>query len=293
MSKFGLGRGLADLKAEMGTIPDISILTGAERVVVRSIPLAQISPNPDQPRKTFDDAELNELAASIREKGVLQPILLRSVTGRDYKYEIVAGERRFRAAHIAGLAEIPALVKTLDDANAMEIALIENVQRENLNPIEEAVAYKNLMQACGYELADVARLIGKSESYIRNMMRLDSLPDDVRDMVARGEISASHARTIAVAADPAALAHQIIAEKLNVADTAKRAAAANRRGAGRNRVSTTMNDATRKKLEKSMSDNLGTAVRITERRGGAGQIVISFASRVHLDELIQKLTAKK
>ena len=169
-TKFGLGRGIADLAASRGAMPDISLLTPGERVVVRSVPLAQIGANPDQPRKTFTDAELSDLAASIREKGVLQPILLRSVTGRPYMYEIVAGERRYRASKMAGLNEIPALVKTIDDTNAREIALIENVQRENLNPMEEALAYKNLMECCDYELPDVARLIGKSESYIRNML---------------------------------------------------------------------------------------------------------------------------
>ena len=160
--KFGLGKGLADLRAEMGQIPDISILTNVERVVVKQIPIAQIGANPDQPRKTFTETELSELAASIKEKGVLQPILLRTVTGRPYMYEIVAGERRYRASKMAGLSEIPALVKTLNDENAMEIALIENVQRENLNPIEEAAAYQNIMEKCGYELSDVSRLIGKS-----------------------------------------------------------------------------------------------------------------------------------
>ena len=141
-NKFGLGRGLADLQASRGVIPDISLLTPSERVVVKQIPLVQIGANPDQPRKTFAESELADLAASIKEKGVLQPILLRSVSNRPYLYEIVAGERRFRASKMAGLSEIPALVKVIDDTNAMEIALIENVQRENLNPIEEAIAYK-------------------------------------------------------------------------------------------------------------------------------------------------------
>ena len=159
-NKFGLGRGLADLQLAKGTIPDISVLAGTERVIVKQIPLAQIGTNPDQPRKTFNEAELNDLAQSIREKGVLQPILLRTVTGRPYTYEIVAGERRYRASKLAGLNEIPALVKTLSNENAMEIALIENVQRENLNPVEEANAYQNLMTECGYEIADVVRLIG-------------------------------------------------------------------------------------------------------------------------------------
>ena len=127
-SKF-LGKSLAQLNEEMGTVPDISVLTGAERVVVKPIPLVQISPNPDQPRKTFNETELNDLAESIKEKGVLVPIILRSVQNKPYLYEIVAGERRYRAAQRAGLSEIPALVKTMSDQNAMEIALIENVQR--------------------------------------------------------------------------------------------------------------------------------------------------------------------
>ena len=206
-NKFGLGRGLADLNNAKGTIPNISILSGTERVVVKQIPLAQIGTNPDQPRKTFSDNELNELAASIREKGVLQPILLRTVQGRSYMYEIVAGERRYRASKLAGLNEIPALVKTISNENAMEIALIENVQRENLNPIEEANAYKNLMEQCDYELSDVVRLIGKSESYIRNILRLTTLPESVQNLVQQGELSASHARTIAVAENPEELAH--------------------------------------------------------------------------------------
>ena len=149
MAKFGLGRGLEDLEKEIGSVPDMSILTGAERVVVRKIPLDQIGANPDQPRKTFSDTELRELSESIKEKGVLVPIIVRSVQNKPYLYEIVAGERRYRAAKMAGLSEIPALVKNLTNQNAMEIALIENVQRENLNPIEEAMGYENLMQKCG------------------------------------------------------------------------------------------------------------------------------------------------
>ena len=178
-SKF-LGKGLAELHQEMGQIPDISVLTGAERTVVKPIPLVQISPNPDQPRKTFTENELKDLAESIKEKGVLVPIILRTVQNKPYLYEIVAGERRFRAAQMAGLSEIPALVKTLTPQNAMEIALIENVQRENLNPIEEAEGYKNLMEKCDYTLEDVSKLIGKSVSYIRNLMRINSLPESVK-----------------------------------------------------------------------------------------------------------------
>ncbi len=287
--KFGLGKGLADLRAEMGQIPDISILTNVERVVVKQIPIAQIGANPDQPRKTFTETELSELAASIKEKGVLQPILLRTVTGRPYMYEIVAGERRYRASKMAGLSEIPALVKTLNDENAMEIALIENVQRENLNPIEEAAAYQNIMEKCGYELSDVSRLIGKSESYIRNIMRLNTLEDSVKAMVERGELSASAARTIAVAENQEELAHKIINEKLPVAEVANIVKQGPRATKSRAYVSKTIDDDTRGELEARLKSALGVAAKLVERRGGAGQIVLPFATRIQMQELIDKI----
>jgi ParB family chromosome partitioning protein len=289
-NKFGLGRGLADLQIAKGTIPDISILAGTERVIVKQIPLAQIGTNPDQPRKTFNSEELNDLAASIREKGVLQPILLRTVSGRPHMYEIVAGERRYRASKLAGLSEIPALVKTLSNENAMEIALIENVQRENLNPIEEANAYKNLMTECGYEISDVVRLIGKSESYIRNIMRINNLPESVKTLVASGEISASHARTIAVADNPEDLAHKIIAEKISVADTQRLVNSGKKAGKCREKISKTIDPKIVREMESNVTKNIGAPVKIVERRGGAGQIVISFATRIQLEELIKKLS---
>ncbi|MBR2342000.1 MAG: ParB/RepB/Spo0J family partition protein [Alphaproteobacteria bacterium] len=288
--KFGLGRGLADLKSEMGEIPNISVLTGGERVIVKQIPLVQIGANPDQPRKTFTDAELNDLAASIKEKGVLQPILLRMVQNRPYMYEIVAGERRYRASKLAGLTEIPALVKTLTNENAMEIALIENVQRENLNPIEEANAYKNLMESCDYELADVVRLIGKSESYIRNSLRLTSLPDSVKSLVEQGDLSASHARTIAVAENPEELAHKIIADKISVAETEILVKQGPRSASRRTHVQKTMDVATVRDIEARLKKALNVPVKLTERRGGAGQITLSFATRVQLQELVEKIT---
>lgn len=290
MSKFGLGKGLADLKAEMGNIPDISVLTGSERVAVRQIPLIQIGANPDQPRKTFTESELEDLAASIKEKGVLQPILLRAVKDRPYSYEIVAGERRFRASKMAGLNEIPALVKTLTNENAMEIALIENVQRENLNPIEESSAYKNLMEKCGYELGDVSRLIGKSQSYIRNIMRLDALPESVKELVERGEISASHARTIAVSENPEALAHEIIAKKMSVADTEKKVKDTVRSSKSRSFSSNSIGSEQVKEIESGIKKSLGVSVKLREKKGGAGEILLSFANRMQMQELIDKLT---
>ncbi|MDR0741336.1 MAG: ParB/RepB/Spo0J family partition protein [Rickettsiales bacterium] len=292
MSKFGLGKGLADLKADMGNIPDISVLAGSERVAVRQIPLIQIGANPDQPRKTFDISELEDLAASIKEKGVLQPILLRSIRGRPHQYEIVAGERRFRASKMAGLVEIPALVKTLTDENAMEIALIENVQRENLNPIEEASAYKNLMEKCGYELADVSRLIGKSESYIRNIIRLDALPEAVKNMVEQGRISASHGRTIAVAENAEAMAHEIIENKLSVADTEKKVKSSIRSSKSRSFSSNSMPYAQVKEIEVNIKKCLGMPAKLREKRGGAGEIILKFETRMQMQELIGKLTIK-
>lgn len=290
MAKFGLGRGLDDLERDIGNIPDISVLTGTERVVVKQIPLNQIGANPDQPRKTFSDAELAELAASIREKGVLQPILLRAVANRPYMYEIVAGERRYRASKLAGKTEIPALIKTLTDENAMEIALIENVQRENLNPIEEANAYKNLMHACGYELGDIVRLIGKSESYIRNAMRIITLPESVQKLVRDGEISASHARAITVAAHPEKLAQQIIDNNLTVADTDKLVRGAKRSSHSRAHTANNMDAAELRERESKIKTALNVPAKIVEKRGGAGRIILEYSSRNHLDELVEKLT---
>lgn len=292
-TKFGLGRGLADLSAARGAIPDISLLTPNERVVVKQIPLAQIGANPDQPRKTFTDSELADLAASIKEKGVLQPILLRTVQNKPYTYEIVAGERRFRASKMAGLTEIPALVKTISPENAMEIALIENVQRENLNPIEEAAAYKNLMECCDYELPDVARLIGKSESYIRNMLRITSLPESVQNLVGQGELSASHARTIAVAENPEELAHKIISEKLSVAATDKLVKHAPRAKTMRKHTQQTIDSTIVQAIESDFKKIFGVSAKIIERRGGAGQLVFSFKSRLQMFEFVGKILQQK
>ncbi len=290
-SKF-LGKGLAQLNQEMGQIPDISVLTGLERVVVKPIPLVQISPNPDQPRKTFSEAELKDLSESIKEKGVLVPIIIRPVQNKPYLYEIVAGERRYRAAKMAGLSEIPALVKTLTNQNAMEIALIENVQRENLNPIEEAEGYENLMQKCAYSIEDVSKLIGKSASYIRNLMRTNDLPESVKELVRNGELSASHARTIAVAENPEELAHEIINNKLSVAEAQNRVNKTTRAKTSRNFVKNTLNAQYVNKIETNLSKHLQTKVKIQEKKGGAGNIVISFTNRLQMEDLIKKLSAK-
>lgn len=289
VSKF-LGKSLAQLNQEIGQIPDISVLTGGERVAVKPIPLVQISPNPDQPRKTFSETELQELSNSIKEHGVLVPIILRTVQNKPYLYEIVAGERRYRAAQLAGLSEIPALVKTLTNQNAMEIALIENVQRENLNPIEEAEGYENLMQKCGYSIEDISKLIGKSISYIRNLMRINSLPESVKEYVKSGELSASHARTIAVSENPEQLAHDIINNKMSVADAQKQVKKSNRSSASRAFNKNTLDAEYVSKIESKLSKILKTSIKLREKRGGAGEIIIKFNSRIQMEELIEKIS---
>lgn len=287
MSKFGLGRGLADLNQEMGNIPDISILTGGDRVVVKQIPLFQIGTNSDQPRKVFDDNKLKELSDSIREKGVLQPILLRSVKGKSFLYEIVAGERRYRAAKMAGLSEIPALVKDLDNNSAMEIALIENVQRENLNPIEEAFGYKNLMTQCEYGIEDISKLIGKSTSFIRNSIRLTQLPESVQKLVSDGNLSASHARTIITADNPEKMAQEILSQKMTVSEAQKKV---NSTGKNNKKAGKFIDDETIKSMESKIQKSLKIPAKIVQRRGGAGQIVLRFATRIQMDELVRKLS---
>lgn len=287
MSKFGLGRGLDDLTAEMGDVPDISILTGSERVVVKRIPLSQIGVNSDQPRKVFDQEKLSELASSIREQGVLQPILLRSVKNKPYLYEIVAGERRYRASKMAGLADIPALIKDLNDTSTMEIALIENVQRENLNPIEEALGYQNLIDKCDYKIEDVARLIGKSVSFIRNSIRLLGLPDTVKSLVSAGNLSASHARTLLGANNPEKMAREIISGKISVAETQKKIKIA---GKNTKKTGKDLSPDAVTQIEASLKKSLNVPAKLVERRGGAGQIVLTFATRTQLYELVEKLT---
>lgn len=287
MSKFGLGRGLEDLSAEMGNIPDISILTGGERVVVKHIPLAQIRINPDQPRKVFDNEKLSELAESIREKGVLQPILLRSIKNSQCPYEIVAGERRYRASKMAGLTEIPALVKDLSDTSTMEIALIENVQRENLNPIEEALGYQNLIDKCNYSIEDVSRLIGKSVSFIRNSIRLIGLPDSVKSLVVAGNLSASHARTLLGADNPEKMAQEIMTGNLSVAETQKKIKIT---GKNKKKTGKEIDANTVLQIENKIKKSLNVPVKLVERCGGAGQIVLSFTTRTQLYDLIEQLT---
>ena len=235
-----LGRGLAALIGDSGD-PVSAPAKGQKKV-----PIEFLRPNPRNPRKTFDEIDLDELAASIREKGILQPILARPAPGLADAYEIIAGERRWRAAQRAGLHEAPIIVVEADDRQALELAIIENVQRSDLNPLEEASGYERLGAEFNYSHGDVAKVIGKSRSHVANSLRLLKLPDLTRRMLAEGHISAGHARALLSAPDPDALAVKIAAQGLSVRDienilqaaTAKAAARPRPRKRRRKRTST-------------------------------------------------------
>ncbi len=286
-SRRGLGRGLSAL---LGEAEDIAHAVEPSEGV-RAIPIELVHRNPEQPRRHFPDDEIAELEASIRDKGVLQPILVRPSPKTEGEYEIVAGERRWRAAQKAGLTVIPALIRLLDDDHAFEIAVIENVQREDLNAMEEAQAYASLMKRMAYTQDKAAGAVGKSRSHVANTLRLLQLPESVQDHVLYGRLTAGHARAILSAADPEGLAQAIVAKGLSVRDAealAKRAGSgsAAKKGSGPRKAPKDTDTAA---LETDLEDVLGMSVDITDR-GGAGEVRIKYATLEQLDDLCRRLT---
>ncbi|THD57846.1 ParB/RepB/Spo0J family partition protein [Phenylobacterium sp.] len=282
----GLGRGLSALLDEAGDGDGPA--GGGEGA--REIPIELVHRNPDQPRRHFPEAEIAELEASIRDKGVLQPILVRPSPKTPGEYEIVAGERRWRAAQQAGLKAIPALVRVLDDDRAFEIAIVENVQREDLNAMEEAQAYQTLMRRMAYTQERAAEAVGKSRSHVANTLRLLQLPEAVQDHVLFGRLTAGHARAILAAAYPEVLAQTIVEKGLSVRDAealAKKGAdpGAGGKGSGPRRSKDTDTAA----LEVDLEDVLGMKVDIVDR-GGAGELKIKYATLEQLDDLCRRLT---
>lgn len=213
--KRGLGRGLSALMADVAETEAVAA-TGAAAAEAM-VPIEKILPNPDQPRKRFAKEDLDDLAASIREKGVIQPLIVRAATRGTFT--IVAGERRWRAAQMAQLHELPVIVREFSDAEVLEIAIIENIQRADLNAIEEAAGYRQLMNRFGHTQEKMAEALGKSRSHIANLLRLLNLPDAVIEMVRGGDLSAGHARALLSASDPLALARQVIKGGLSVRAT--------------------------------------------------------------------------
>jgi ParB family chromosome partitioning protein len=255
----------------------------------RSLPIDLVQRNPGQPRKHFDEGELNELSNSIRTHGVLQPILVRPIPGG--KYEIVAGERRWRAAQRAGLHTIPAVIRELNEVEVLEIAIVENVQRTDLNPIEEAQGFQALIDRFGRTQEEIAEAVGKSRPHIANMLRLLKLPDDLQEMVRDGRLSSGHARAILTAPDQRALAQRVIKEGLNVRDVERLAQQAKDEKHGP-RVSTGGGDgksADTRALEQSLSNALGLEVTITEKGGEAGELKISYKNLLQLEDVMRRL----
>jgi ParB family transcriptional regulator, chromosome partitioning protein len=254
----------------------------------RALPIDLVQRNPQQPRKHFDEGDLTDLANSIRTHGVLQPILVRPIPGG--KYEIVAGERRWRAAQRAGLHAIPAVIRELNEVEVLEIAIVENVQRTDLNPLEEAQGFQALIDRFGRTQQEIADAVGKSRPHIANMLRLLALPEDLQEMVRDGRLSAGHARAILTAPDPRGLAQRVISEGLNVRDVERLAQLAKdeKHGPRASVVAAEAKNADTRALEQSLSNALGLEVTITEK-GTAGDVKISYKSLEQLDDVIRRL----
>lgn len=286
-----LGRGLAALIGDMQPVEGPRVSASPDDSGIRRLPVDIIVANRANPRRDFDPDLLEELANSIREKGVMQPLLVRLIGTAPDRYELIAGERRWRAAQQAGLHEVPVLVREVDDREALELAIIENVQRADLNPLEEALGYEQLMEQFSYTQGDLAHVIGKSRSHVANTLRLLRLPDGVRDMLARGELTAGHARTLITAPDPAGLANQIIERGLSVRQ-AEAMAQGEAAGAGKpapGRKPGSPKDADTLALEKRIADVLGLGVSIQDGGARGGRIEIRYKTLEQLDQIVMKL----
>ena len=278
--KKRLGRGLAALigddTSEDAVVQDIRTL--------RHMPIELMRASPNNPRKYFADADLDDLAKSIRDKGLLQPIVVRPLSGGEY--EIVAGERRWRAAQRAGVHDVPVLIRELNDGEALEIALIENIQRSDLNPLEEARAYGMLLEQFNYTQLQLADSVGKSRSHIANTLRLLNLPESVRSQIEQGDLTAGHARALVATDSPAELADQIIKLGLSV-----RQAEGLARDAipGRKPKPKVEKDADTKALEKTLTESLGFKVEIVHKGEAGGTMVISYKTLDQLEDICQRL----
>jgi ParB family chromosome partitioning protein len=281
-----LGRGLAALIGDMATAEGVrgSVDAGSG---ARRVPVGQIIANRANPRRDFDPDQLEELTNSVREKGVMQPLLVRPADEPN-QYEIIAGERRWRAAQRAGLHDVPVVIRDVDDREALELAIIENVQRVDLNPLEEAQGYGQLIDQFSYTQQDLAQVIGKSRSHVANTLRLLRLPQDVRDMLARGELTAGHARTLITSDHPAELARRIVDEGLSVREAE---ALSQERGTPRQRGAEPRptKDADTAALERRLSDALGLAVSI-DHKGEGGRLEIRYRTLEQLDVVCHRLT---
>ena len=285
----GLGRGLGALLGEVSQPAEGNDGGTTTPQGVRTIPVGALSPHPDQPRRRFDDAALDELAASIAAQGILQPIVVRP---HGHGYQIVAGERRWRAAQRARLHEVPVIVRDFSEAETLQIALVENIQRQDLNAIEEAQAFHRLMGDFGHTQEELARVVHKSRSHVANLLRLLDLPDTVQARVVEGALSMGHARALIGARDPEGLADQIVARGLSVRETEKLASGSkpNGRGGGKVRPAPTV-DADILALESQLADLLGLKVQIAHDAPG-GTLTLSYSTLDQLDMVCSRLTGE-
>lgn len=303
-SSRGLGRGLSalldevdrrdpaafDRQREYESELEVGVAeTSSAPVRPTEAPIELLRRNPDQPRRHFGEAEVEELAASIREKGVLQPILVRPAPGAEGEWQIVAGERRWRAAQLAELKTVPILVREMDDLEVLEVAIIENVQRADLNPVEEAQGFKVLLDRFGRTQEAVAKVVGKSRAHVANMLRLLQLPDEVQQHLASGRLSAGHARAIAATDDPAALARRIVDDGLNVRQAEALAKGREEQPKASARAPKPGRNADIQALEQDLEEVLGVGVEVRDA-GGQGELRLRYSTLEQLDDLCRRLT---
>ncbi len=285
----GLGRGLSALMSDVNTPPESQ--NPATASAERTLPTGQIYPNPDQPRRTFDDQAMDDLTASIAEKGIIQPLIVRRKASQSGSYEIVAGERRWRAAQRAQLHEVPVIIREFTDLEVLEVAIIENIQRSDLNAIDEAAGYKQLMEKFGRTQEDMGKALGKSRSHIANSVRLLTLPASVQSYLQDGRLSAGHARTLVGHPNADQLAAEIVKKGLSVRDAEKLAKTAK---SPQKRVSSgklVSKDADTVQIENDLSAHLGLKVNIAHVAGKEnGQVVLQYRDFEQLDDLLRLLS---
>jgi ParB family chromosome partitioning protein len=281
-SRRRLGRGLAALIGDVDTEAVVNERSRSSR----RIPVAFLTPNPRNPRKSFEEADLADLTASIREKGIVQPILVRPVRGGGEAYEIIAGERRWRAAQRAGLHDVPVIINDVSDKEALELAIIENVQRADLNALEEALGYQQLIDEFDYTQTALADVIGKSRPHVANTLRLLKLPDSVKTYLREGKLTAGHARALVTVNDPAAVAARIVEGGLTVRDAEALTQQEPKRGETKPRPE---KDADSRALERLLSDMLGLVVTIDHRRDGSGTLRVGYSTLEQLDGVCRLL----
>ena len=282
----GLGRGLSSL---LGEVAQEAPIAGATRSGVQMLPVGSLEPHPNQPRRHFDEKALLELAESIGARGLIQPIVVRP---HGQLYQIVAGERRWRAAQKARLHEVPVIVREFDDVETLEVAILENIQRQDLNAIEEAEAYKRLMDEFGHTQEALGRLVHKSRSHVANLLRLLDLPQPVRSMVATGELSMGHARALIPADDAEALAEEVVRRDLSVRDTEKLVRSSRPKAAPPARGPAGAFNADIEALERQLGDMLGLRVKINHRADG-GLVALNYSSLDQLDMICQRLSGER